>query len=499
MSTQGSVETGVVGVSREELKPALRPLHVAALALGCIIGFGAFVLPGDFLRMAGPVGAAVGVALGSVTMVVIALSYGILVRTFPVAGGEFAYAYHAAGRYHAYICGWLLALGYLCIVPLNATALAVLGKFLAPQVFARGYLYSVAGFDVYAGEVLLASAAIILIGYFQQRGVKEVGMLQFALTGTMVMAVILIALGTMISDEAALANFEPGVPPERTPLSAVLSIFAISAWLYVGFDTLPQSAEEFDFSPREGQRLMIWAILAGAVMYITVILSTAAVLPWRGLIESGTVWATGTTARTSLGTLGVAFLAVAVCMAVLTGINGFFIASSRLMFGMGRAQVLPSWFARIHPTRHTPHNAILFTGLLSLLAPWFGREVILWIVDMAAVGTSVAFLYTCYAAFVVARRLGERSSLRQQVAAGLGMVFSAGFLVLLMVPGMPGFMARPSWIALSAWLLLGAVFFAARSSHYRKIPERELDFLVLGQHGVHKDPAKRAEPAHLPT
>ena len=46
------------------LAPALKPLQVGALALGCIIGFGCFVLPGDLLATAGPLGASLGVLLG---------------------------------------------------------------------------------------------------------------------------------------------------------------------------------------------------------------------------------------------------------------------------------------------------------------------------------------------------------------------------------------------------------------------------------------------------
>ena len=172
---------------RPTLSPTLKPLQVGALALGCIIGFGCFVLPGDFLITAGPLGATLGVLLGGAAMLIIARSYGVMVRAFPVAGAEFAYAYHACGRYHAYVCGWFLALGYLSIVPLKATALAVLGKFVAPQLFARGYLYTVAGFEVFAGEVLLGSAAIVGIGLFQIRGVRSVGHLQVGMTALLVL------------------------------------------------------------------------------------------------------------------------------------------------------------------------------------------------------------------------------------------------------------------------------------------------------------------------
>ncbi len=62
------------------------------------------------------------------------------------------------------ICGWFLTLGYLSIVPLNATALAILGKFLAPELFARGCLYRVGGFEVFAAEVGLAAFAVVLVG-----------------------------------------------------------------------------------------------------------------------------------------------------------------------------------------------------------------------------------------------------------------------------------------------------------------------------------------------
>ena len=300
----------------------------------------------------------------------------------------------ACDRYHAYVCGWFLALGYLSIVPLNATALAVLGKFVAPQLFARGYLYTVAGFEVFAGEILLASAAIVGIGLFQIRGVRSVGHLHVGMTALLVGGVLVVGLGTPVSGAASEVNLQPYFAPDRSPVAGVVAMLAIAPWLYVGFDTLPQAAEEFDFSPRQGLRLMVLSIGAGAVMYAVVILATASVMPWQDLVAGEPLWATGTTVRESLGVVGLTCLALAVTMAVFTGINGFFMASSRLLFGMGRAKLLPPWFGQIHPTHHTPANAILFVGVISLAAPWFGREVIVWVVDMAALGTAFGYFYS---------------------------------------------------------------------------------------------------------
>ncbi len=447
---------------------------MGSLALGCVIGFGCFILAGDFLETAGPLGAALGIALGGLAMVVIARSYGRMVRAFPVAGAEFAYAYRAAGRHHAVICGWFLALGYLSIVPLNATALAVLGRFLAPEVFARGHLYTVAGFEVFAGEVGLAVSAVLLVGFLHSRGVQGVGRAQMILTGLMVAAVAVVGFGALTGPGASPSNWEPWFAPGRSAWTGVLAMLAISPWLYVGFDTLPQAAEEFAFPARKAFRLMAAAIVAGAGMYVVVVLATGVVVPWRELVAGESVWATGATVRASLGGVGVALLSVAVVTAIFTGINGFFMASSRLLFSMGRARLLPAWFGTIDPIRGTPRNALLFTGAASLLAPWFGREVIVWVVDMAAVGTACGYLYTCLAALSVTHRPRER------VEAVFGALLSAGFLVLLLVPGMPGFMAFPSWIALAGWIALGALFYIRRAREFAAIPDAELDTLILG-------------------
>ena len=479
---------------RPTLSPTLKPLQVGALALGCIIGFGCFVLPGDLLITAGPLGATLGVLLGGAAMLIIARSYGVMVRAFPVAGAEFAYAYHACGRYHAYVCGWFLALGYLSIVPLNATALAVLGKFVAPQLFARGYLYTVAGFEVFAGEILLGSAAIVGIGLFQIRGVRSVGHLQVGMTALLVGGVLVVGLGTPVSGAASALNLQPYFAPDRGPLAGVLAMLAIAPWLYVGFDTLPQAAEEFDFSPRQGLRLMVLSIGAGAVMYAVVILATASVMPWQDLVAGEPLWATGTTVRESLGVVGLTCLALAVTMAVFTGINGFFMASSRLLFGMGRAKLLPSWFAEIHPTHHTPANAILFVGVVSLAAPWFGREVIVWVVDMAALGTAFGYFYTCLAAARLAQTGQVDTGPGGRRYALVGAALSVGFIVLLSAPGMPGFMATPSWIALAFWVGLGLAFFAG-TSEYRSLPAGELDHLILRRYRSHAS----ARPFSPPT
>ena len=76
-----------------QLEKKLSPLNVWALALGCIIGWGAFVMPGNtFLVKAGPLGTAIAMGIAALIMIVIAFNYNFMINRFPVAGGEFTYA-----------------------------------------------------------------------------------------------------------------------------------------------------------------------------------------------------------------------------------------------------------------------------------------------------------------------------------------------------------------------------------------------------------------------
>ncbi|WP_363321985.1 APC family permease [uncultured Serinicoccus sp.] len=149
-------------VQRQELRKTLKPQWVWAMALGSAIGWGAFVLPQDLLGQAGPLGASLGLVIGGALMCVIAVSYGLLIRHFPVSGGEYAYAYTFFGRTHAFVAGWALVLGYISIIALNASALALLFRRLLPAVVEWVPLWEVAGWQVYLGEVVVASAALVL-------------------------------------------------------------------------------------------------------------------------------------------------------------------------------------------------------------------------------------------------------------------------------------------------------------------------------------------------
>lgn len=476
---------------REQLQKTLKPHWVWAIAFGSAIGWGAFVLPVDWMGMAGPLGVIIGFMIGAFLMIIIGVSYGFLVEKLPVSGGEFAYAYYGLGRYHAFFCGWFLTLGYASIVALNASAIALLGKFVLPQVIEQGYMYDIAGWHVYAGEIVVACLSLIVFAYLNTRGAGLSGLAQFIFCVCLIVGVVLLTIAMIVHPSSSFSNLTPVFNSEIGAFSSIIAIVAIAPWAFVGFDNIPQAAEEFDFSPKKSFKIIVIALLCAGLTYGLTVIATGVGQSWSSAVAEQNVWGTGTIVENAYGTVGVLLLAFALLMGIFTGLNGFYLSTSRLLLAMGRARILPEPFQKLHPKYKTPHIGIMFTLGMTLIAPFFGRQALMWVVDMASIGVTIAYFYSCFVAY----RLFKWSDSSPQTAVGkskavvapfrkfmslLGIICSVGFFLLLVVPGSPGFLATPSLIALAVWVVLGAIFFLAKLKNYRAIPKDELDHFILG-------------------
>ena len=180
------------------------------------------------------------------------------------------------------------------------------------------------------------------------------------------------------------------------------------------------------------------------------------VKPWQELLADQHNWPTGFVVRNVLGLAGLIVLGIAMFCAVVSGMNAFYISTSRLMYAMAKEGSLPQWFGKLSPKHGTPRNAILFTMAASLFAPWFGREILLWIVDMTSVGAAIVIAYTTASAAIIAKRKGDWL---QMVTGIAGCIFSLFFLALLIIPGMPGYLTFQSRVVLLVWIAVGFIFY----------------------------------------
>ena len=152
--------------SSSGLTPYLTAFGVWGLAFGCSVGQGAFVMPGNtFLPVAGPVGASIGLALGGLVMLVLARNYSFLMNRFPDNGGTYTYTKRCFGYDHGFLSAWFLLLTYIAILWANASALPVIARTLLGSTFQFGFLYEVAGFQIFLGEIMLSILALVVSAF----------------------------------------------------------------------------------------------------------------------------------------------------------------------------------------------------------------------------------------------------------------------------------------------------------------------------------------------
>ena len=461
-------------------------MHVWAIAFGCVIGWGSFINPGKkFLSTSGVAGTAIAMILGALVMIIIAFSYAYMVPKYPKAGGEFTFTKMCFGKNMAFICGWFLVVAYLTNVPMNSTAIGLIVDGLdgGADILKFGFHYSIAGFDIYMGEMMLAMGILILFGWLNIIGVQKAAFVQTILSSLLVVCVFTLFVSALVSSKAKGINMQPVWGFDKTAaiaagattaeigkyahvgtsgiMGAILATFAIAPWAYVGFDAIPQAAEEFNFSFKKVSFIMIIAIIFGCFVYVSNNTVAAAALEnWPDRVMAGD-WVVLVAAEELLGGFGKVLIGLGVSCAVLSGIMGFYLASSRLMYSMSRDGYLPEWFGRVDGKYGTPRNAMIFCIVVSLSGPILGREALGWFVDMSAIGASIGYFFTSASTLVTAKRDGDGTAFLK-LMAGVGVLFSVTFMVLQLIPipGLSGVhFGKESYIMLLVWIALGAVFY----------------------------------------
>ena len=446
------------------LQKSLSPVHVCALALGCIVGWAGFRQPGadaadgGYLCSAGFPGTLLAIAVAAFAMLVIAVNYGFMMKHQPIAGGEFAYAHSVFGERHGFVCAWLLGLAYLSPIPLNATAIGLFSRTLFYDSLMKGPRWTIAGYEDYLSALLLSILALTIITMFCLHGVRDTGFFQTILVLALIGGVAVVT-GALAFQPSVWAEADPVLHPAISPktLSGFFAVLSVAPCLFIGFDIVPQCVEEFAFPLRRSRGIMMASILIGAALYVALALVAAASPPAGDATSGVNTLPAFHAAYRLLGGTGIAFFSYAALAATLTGILGFLMAESRLLWSMGRSGVLPPWFAYVSPTHRTPRNAILFAAGISLIAALFGRSALGWFVDLCSLGGAVGYGYTSAAAFSLARREGSRTV---QATGTVGIILSILFAVLLIVPipGLDCAMKPHTWACLGVWAALGILF-----------------------------------------
>ncbi|MER8026289.1 amino acid permease [Glutamicibacter protophormiae] len=430
-----------------------------ALGFGAMIGFGWVVLTGGWLSSAGTMGTIVAVLVGGGIMAVVGLTYAELTASMPKAGGEHNFILRALGPRPSFIGSWAITGGYVTIVAFEAVAFPRTVEYIFPGM-SKIPLWTIAGFEVHLTWALVGVLAGILITWINIRGVKQAGVVQ-TFTVIFLLAIgLLMIFGSVTGGEAS--NMEPWFTPG---MKGFFTVLMAVPFLFIGFDVIPQSAEEVKIPSRQIGKLVVIAVIMATLWYVMVVLTTASAMPASELANANIATADAFGALFNSDLMAKILIAGGIA-GILTSWNSLLLGASRLVFSLARSGMLPEWFARLHPKYKTPHNALLFIGGISLIAPFFGERMLGWLVDSGAPSIIIAYFLVSVTFLLLRRREPQMDRpLRIGGEGRFGEVIGWASVVLtfglfsLYMPGMPAQLTWQPWLIFAIWWAMGALFF----------------------------------------
>ncbi len=455
----------------QRIAPYLGPAGAWAIALGTSIGWGSLVITGgSWLAQAGPIGSLLGLLIGALLMLLIARNYHYMMVCIPEAGGAYAYARNCFGHDYGFLAAWFLSLTYLSMLWANATALPLFGRYFLGGFFKFGRLYSIFGYDIYIGEILLTAVAVILFSALCLGRKKAVAALMtgFAACFSLAIAACFAAAVRGMGQGGAPASFDPAFVPDADAVSQVVKIALVSPWAFVGFESISHSAEAFDFRHSKSFRILVAAVAAATALYAFVILLSASAWPERyaswfeyirdlpnlqGIEGLPAFYA----ARHYLGGLGVGILMLALLALVLSSLVANIISLSRLFYALARDGVLPGRFAELN-RRAVPARAVVLVAGISLAVPFLGRTAIGWIVDVTVLGATLVYAIVSACAWKQADVQGDRLE-KWTGAAGVAVMLCFVAWPLASCLFGESAMEQESYFLFAVWSILGFLFF----------------------------------------
>ena len=446
---------------------------ILVIAFGAMIGWGWVINSGDWITTAGFAGSIIAMLIGGVMVFFVGLTYAELTSAMPQCGGEHVFSYRAMGPTGSFVCTWMIILGYVATSAFEATALPTVITYLFPE-FNQVYLYSIAGKDIYLTTILLGVGVAVLITFINIRGAKTAAILQTVLTAIIAIAGILLVVGSAVNGDGANITGQMWESGTGTTLGSVFKVACMTPFLFIGFDVIPQAAEEINVPYKKIGKIMLLSIFLAVAWYLLIIFAVCYIMPQSAIAQemssqNGLVSAKAIEIAFRSPLMGKVLIIGGLC-GIITSWNSFLMGGSRALYSMGESLMIPKMFGKLGKHK-TPEAAIILCGIACVVAPFFGRGVLVWLVDAASFGCVIAYMFVSIS-FCILRKKKPEMARPYKVKAGrfVGVmaVLMAGFMTLLyIVPAsFSAALVWQEWIVVGIWLALGAFFYFYSKKKY---------------------------------
>ncbi len=324
-----------------------------ALVMGSMIGSGVFLLPASLA----PLGwnSVFGWIITISGTLCMAGVFASLARTFPAAGGPYAYTRIAFGPVTAFAVAW----AYWISLWVGNAAIATGAVSYLSRLFP--------GIAVQPGLSAVITVAIVwLFAFINMRGVALAGRVQLVSTMIkLVPLIVVIMLALWVVVDSGTAHIRPFNPSDIS-LTQVTSAATLTLWAMLGIEAATVPADKVVTPEKTVPRATLLGAASAGLIYLIVCSAVVLMLP-AALVAGSDAPFAEFVERYGGGTDSAMIIAAFGAISALGALNGWVMLQAEIPAAMARDGLFPAWVGRVSERGAPVAAHLLSAGLLSIV------------------------------------------------------------------------------------------------------------------------------------
>ena len=360
-----------------KLSRTLTPLMLWGLGVGYVIS-GMYFGWNLGLEKGGTLGLAIATFFIIILYITFTFSYAELASAIPKAGGGFDYSRRAFGDTWGFIAGMAQNIEFIFAPPAIAFAIGAYFNLFFPSI----------------PIIVISIISYILFTALNIRGVKISALFELGITLFAVGELLLFA-GITLPHFSSEAFFENSLP---NGISGIFAALPFAIWFFLGLEGVANVAEETINPQRTIKVGFSSALITLIVLCLLVFAGAVGVGGWENIVYR----ADGSTSDSPLPLALINIvgennflyhlLITVGLFGLIASFHGLILAAGRASYEFGKARFAPPVFGKIHPTFHTPANALLLNMGIGILALLTGKTA--EIITIAVFGALFLYLFS---------------------------------------------------------------------------------------------------------
>jgi putrescine importer len=392
------------------------------------------------------------ILIAMIAMLLTAVSYGRMATLYPTAGSAYTYVGRGLNPHLGFLTGWAMFLDYLIQPLLNG----IYGALTIQRFFP------------YIPYAALAALFVGLMTFLNLRGIRTTARANIALLVVMCAVIgvfMVIAVRYLFHLEGwhGVFSVQPFYDSKTFNPRTIWTATSYAALTYIGFDGVTTLAEDVE-NPKRNVILATVSVclFTGIVGGLEIYLGQRVWPDFRTFPSAETAFMDVT--RRVGGPLLFEALGIVLVLATIgAGLTGQ-VGAARLLFGMGRDNVLPrKLFGYLDPKHNTPTRNLWLIGIVAFIGTLFisyeqAGEILNFGAFLAFMGVNLATFWQ----FAIAEQRGrQRRWFADAVMPLVGFVFCLWIWLGL---------KSSAKIVGGSWFIVGLIYCAVKTRAFRERP-----------------------------